>query len=115
MKSFLLILAGLIVIAAVASAQVEREFDEAELDEIDGDETELDEVEEAEVEEAQTKKRFTKVQRQCVIKTSRADKTRATRKAIKKCKKTFCMQPKEFRKGYKKCITSIPQLKACFA
>jgi len=32
MKSFLLILAGLIVIGAVASAQVEREFDEAELD-----------------------------------------------------------------------------------
>ena len=114
MKSYTLFLACMIVIVAVATAQFDKEFDETELDDIEGEETELDVVDSTEVEEAK-KGLFTKAQRQCVIKTSKADKTRATRTAIKKCKKDFRKKSKGFKKGYKKCITSIPQLKGCFA
>jgi hypothetical protein len=103
MNSTILILAGLMVIAAFSTAHVDSGF---------GVETELDK--EKEKGEETTKTIFTKQEKKCVSKISEADKTKATTNALVKCREDFRKKPNVDKIAFRKCVASLPQVKACF-
>ncbi len=61
-----------------------------------------------------TKSIFTKQEKKCVLKISAADKTKATKNALVKCREDFGKKPNVNKIAFRKCVTSLPQVKACF-